>query len=260
MLAATNYMQECGVSGPTTPVKLPPTNNGTQPGTCFSGKTIVTKQGDSCDSIAAANSISGASLYYINANLPDCMEIPAGLQLCLPLSCTTHTVKEGETCVEVGVDSGTSWMNLIDWNAMLDSRCSNLWASEPFWGHVICISAPGGPFEDGGGGGDANPGNGNSGGEGGSGDGYSDVIVDVPEGEIGEGTTRNCGFYVQAQEAVGCASMIIGVSRSTPMDLFLMVNPSLGTAAQCDSNLKAGVWYCQSPHWAWDEEQPSPKD
>lgn len=248
--------KECDVDSPTTPIDLPPTNNGSHAGACFSGKTIVTKAGDSCDSIAVANSISAASLYYINANLPACKEIPAGLELCLPQTCTTYTVQEGETCVAVAVNAGTSWMNLIAWNLMLDSRCSNIWATEPFWGRVICVSAPGGPFDDGGSGSDGGTGNGNTGGQGGSGNGYSDVIVDAPDGEVGEGTTPNCGFYIQAEESVGCASMIVGASRSTPMDLFLEVNPSLGTAAECDSKLNVGVWYCLSPHWAWDQEQP----
>ncbi|KAK1994860.1 hypothetical protein LX36DRAFT_692917 [Colletotrichum falcatum] len=246
--------KECGIDSDTTPIKPPVQNNGTQPGTCFSGKTIVAKEGDSCDSIAIANSISSASLYYINANLPDCKSIEAGSELCLPETCTTHPVKEGESCVEIGVDAGTSWMNLIDWNLMLDARCSNLWNSEPFWGHVICVSAPGGEFEDGGSGGDGT-GNGNSGGEGGSGNGYSDAIVEAPEGEVGRGTTKNCGFYVQAQEGLGCAKMIVSAVRSTPMDLFLKVNPSLGTASECDGNLVVSVWYCLSPHYAWDDEQ-----
>ncbi|KAL7794273.1 LysM domain protein [Trichoderma ceciliae] len=252
--------KECAVDSPTTPVKPAPQNNGTQPGTCFSGKKVVTKQGDSCDSVALANSVSSASLYYINPNLTNCTSIAAGVELCLPQTCTTHTVQEGETCVDVGVNAGTSWMSLIDWNLMLDSRCSNLWSTDPFWGHVICVSAPGGGFEDGGSGNDGgDTGNGNSGGEGGSGNGYSDTIVDPPEGEIGQGTTENCGFYIQAQQGVGCAKMIVTANRSAPMDLFLQVNPSLGTAAECDGNLEVGVWYCLSPHWAWDDEQPEAK-
>ncbi|KFY18020.1 hypothetical protein V492_00207 [Pseudogymnoascus sp. VKM F-4246] len=236
----------------------PPVYNGSKPETCASGKTIVTKEGDSCDSVAIANSISGATLYYINENLPNCTYINAGLELCLPLTCTTHIVTANEDCVELAVDSGTSWMSLIDWNLMLDSRCSNLWEGGPFWGHVICISPPGGDFEDGGSGGDGgNPGNGNTGGEGGSGNGYSDDIAEPPTGEIADGTTKNCGVYVQAQEGVGCAKTVVMANRSTPMDLFLQVNPSLGTAAKCDSNLKPGIWYCLSPHHFWDYEQPS---
>ena len=246
------------MDSPTTPPNEPPQNNGTQPGECLSGKTIMASEGDTCDSIALANSVSGASLYYINANLPDCTNIAAGTELCLPPSCTTYTVQEGDSCVELGVDSGTSWMNIIDWNPMLDARCSNLYEGTPFWGHVVCISAPGGEFDDGGSGNDGgDSGNGNSGGEGGSGNGYSDTIVDPPEGaELGEGTTLNCGFFVQAQEGVGCAKMIVAASRSTPMNLFIEVNPSLKSAAECDANLQPGLWYCLSPHYYWDEEQP----
>ena len=246
--------------GDTSPIKQPAQNNGTQPGTCFSGKTILTKQGDNCDSIATAHSISGASLYYLNAHLPNCTSIEAGRELCLPATCSTYTVKENDTCVEVGVNAGVSWMNLIDWNLMLDSLCSNIWNSKPFWGHVICITAPGGEFEDGGSGGNGtNTGNGNSGGEGGSGNGYSDIIVAAPEGKIGEGTTKNCGFYIQAKENLGCAKMIVTGSRSTPMDLFLAVNPSLGTAVECDAKLAVGAWYCLSPHYGWHDEQPQLK-
>jgi hypothetical protein len=222
-----------------------------------SGKTIVTKQGDSCDSIALANSVSGASLYYINANLPDCKSIEAGLQLCLPQTCNTHMVKEGESCVEVGVNAGTSWMNLIAWNLMLDARCSNLWVSTPFWGHVICVTAPGGDFVDGGSGNDdGDTGNGNSGGEGGSSDGYLDEMVDVPQGQIAQGTTQNCGFYVQAQQGVDCAQLIVRNNKSTPIDLFLKVNPSLRTTMTCDGDLKVGAWYCLNPHHGWDQKLP----
>ncbi len=254
-LEPANCIPECGVESPTTPPVEPPRNNGTEPGNCVSGKTIVTKQGDSCDSIARDNSISSASLYYINANLPDCNNVEEGLKLCLPQTCTTYTVKENDKCVEIGVNSGTSWSSIVDWNLMLDARCSNLWNSNPFWGHVICVSAPGGDFVDeGNGGSGTDPGNGNSGGEGGSGDGYSNIVVEPPAGTLGEGTTKNCGAYVQAQPETGCAKIIVQAHRATPMDLFLEVNPSLGTAAECDGNLKAGVWYCLSPHYGWKNE------
>jgi hypothetical protein len=148
-------------------------------------------------------------------------------------------------------------MELVNWNLMLDARCSNIWNSKVFWGHVICVTPPGGQFEDGGNGNSSNqPGNGQSGGEGGDGNGYSNTIIDPPKGEVGKGTTKNCGFYVQAQKELGCAEMIMNASKSTPMNLFLQVNPSLRTAATCDGDLKIGVWYCLSPVNGWDEQMP----
>ncbi|KFZ00855.1 hypothetical protein V501_10416 [Pseudogymnoascus sp. VKM F-4519 (FW-2642)] len=247
--------KECGMDYPITPIKEPPVYNGSRPDSCVSGKIIVTKEGDSCDSIAIANSVSGPTLYYINENLPNCTRIKAGLELCLPLPCTTHTITANDDFIELAVDSGVSYTDLIDWNLMLDSRCSNFWEGGPFWGRVICISPPGGKFKDGGSGGSVNPGKRDIGREGGSGNGYSDDFADTPTGEIGEGTIKNCGAYVQAQEGVGCAKMIVRANPSTPMDIFLRANPSLETAAKCDGNLKPGVWYCGTAHPLWNNER-----
>ncbi|KFY11500.1 hypothetical protein V492_04426 [Pseudogymnoascus sp. VKM F-4246] len=209
--------------------------------------------------VAVANSISGATLYYINEDLPNCTAIKAGLELYLPQSCITHTITADETCADLAMDVGTSVKSLVDWNLMLDSRCINLWAIDPFWGRVICISSPGSDFGDGGSGGDgSNPGNGDIGGEGGSGNGYADIIVDPPVGKIGEGTTNKCGIYVQAQEGVGCAKMIVGANRSTPIDLFLEVNPFLESAVKCDSNLVPTMWYCLSPVYGWEKMPEAP--
>ncbi|RYP80780.1 hypothetical protein DL770_006100 [Monosporascus sp. CRB-9-2] len=248
--------EECKVDSPTDPTPAPIQVNGTEPDTCFSGQVYSTKDGDSCDSIALEKSVSAATLYYINPSLLNCSSVPDGLELCLPEACsTTHTVQEGDSCVELGVEAGTSWMHLIDWNIGLDSRCSNLWGTNPFWGRVICVSPPGGEFEDDGSspGNNTNPGNGNIGGEGGSGDGYSDRIADAPEdGEVAEGTTKKCGHYIQAKDRVGCASMLVSTSAAVPIDLFLQVNPSLGTAAECDDNLVSGLWYCLNPFRYWN--------
>lgn len=104
-------------------------------------------------------------------------------------------------------------------------------------------------------GGSVNPGKRDIGREGGFGNGYSDDFADTPAGEIGEGTIKNCGAYVQAQEGVGCAKMIVRANPSTPMDIFLRANPSLETAAKCDGNLKPGVWYCGTAHSLWNDKR-----
>jgi hypothetical protein len=159
------------------------------------------------------------------------------------------------------MSAGITWNKIVEWNAMIDFGCTNIHSKEPFWGRTLCVSAPGGDFDDGGPSHDGDAGNGNSGGEGGSGNGYADKIVNPPEdGEVAEGTTKQCGHYVQAKDGVDCAKMVITANRSTPMDLFLKINPTLGTAAKCDDNLETGLWYCLSPVYGWDVEQPKPSE
>ncbi|KAI0383271.1 hypothetical protein F5Y04DRAFT_278977 [Hypomontagnella monticulosa] len=241
-------------SNPTDQLPNPITVNGTTPASCAGGRTYTTREGDTCDSVALTNSVSGASLYYINPTVANCsIPMPAGKELCMPLKCeTTYTVKEGDSCIAVAVDNGVSWQNIVDWNAGLDSRCTNIVSNGTavggYWGRVICVSAPGGMTE-----GDGNstvPGGGNGGGQGGSGDGYSDEIVAAPNGTVAEGTTRKCGQYEQATDGTSCGVML--ARAATPMDLFLAANPSLGTAADCTSNLIVGVWYCLHPFRYWN--------
>lgn len=224
------------------------------PETCDSSFVYLTKNGDTCDSIALAKSVSAATLYYNNPDLRNCSSIEAGVKLCLPQSCSTvYTVKENDDCVVVAVHAGTSWMSLVDWNLSLDSRCTNFWGDSPSWGTVICVTPPGGEFEDQGSGTDnGDTGSGNLGGEGGSGDGYTDRVVSAPNGNVAKDTTKFCGDYIQAKSDVGCASMLISTTNAVAMDLFLKANPSLKTAAECDKNLVSGTRYCLRPARGFD--------
>ncbi|EXU95641.1 LysM domain protein [Metarhizium robertsii] len=245
--------EKCGIDSPITPQRELNGINPTRPASCPSGQAHVGREGDTCDTIALANSVSAATLYFLNPGLTNCSDIAAGTQLCLPDKCNTvYQVQEGDRCVEVAVRAGTSWMKLVDWNLGLDSRCSNLWSRDPFWGRVICTSVPGGGFINTG---SHSPeggiGNGNTGGQGGSGDGYADDIVEPPKGAaVAEGTAKKCGKYVQAKDHDTCSRMVS--SRAVPMDLFLQVNPSLGTAAECDSKLVDGALYCVHPFRYWN--------
>lgn len=252
----TSLSTDCGETHPTEPQPSPSPAPGSEPPEmeCATGQTYKAQEGDTCDSIALAHSVSAATLYYINPALLDCNNATAGQELCLPLACeVTYTVQEGESCVEIGVGQGTTWNKITAWNAMLDSRCSNIWSTDPFWGRVICVSAPGGATEGIGGGGEGedNPGNGNIGGPGGSGDGYADYVVDPPVGgTVADGTTPRCGHYIQAEEGVSCSIMI--ARNAVTMDLFLRANPSLESTAACTSNLVVGTWYCLHPTRAFD--------
>ncbi|KXH50735.1 hypothetical protein CSIM01_01584 [Colletotrichum simmondsii] len=249
---------DCG--GATTPTEPQPpviSPNGTVPDSCVTGVKYTVQNGDTCNSIAKAKSISAASLYYINPSLLDCDAPETGLELCLPLTCeTTYEVKEKDDCVAIGVDQATTWQNIIKWNGGLNDRCSNVWSSKtspPYWGNIICVSAPGG-LPDGGpdSGNGTDTGNGGIGGPGGSGDGYADTRVDPPTtGTVAQGTTDLCGQYVQAQEGATCSTIIAG--NAVTINLFLKANPSLRNAESCSQYLRVGLWYCLHPVRDFDQ-------
>lgn len=228
--------------------------NYTLPERCTPDKRYTVLEGDTCDSIAEANSVSGATLYYINPELQNCTAPTPGLSLCLPDSCERiyKVQSEDEECVVVAGSNGATWQNVVEWNAGVDRLCSNIWSTDPFWGRVLCVSVPGGVFDPPPPANGTTPGNGGIGGPGGNGEGYSDRIVDPPEGAtVANGTTTRCGQYVQAQEGQGCGG-IIG-SNSVTMKLFLDVNPSLGTVpVECSDKLVVGTWYCLHPHREWN--------
>ncbi|KAH6972131.1 hypothetical protein BKA56DRAFT_677105 [Ilyonectria sp. MPI-CAGE-AT-0026] len=86
-----------------------------------------------------------ATLYYLNPELANCTAPAAGIELCLPDQCKrTYTVQsKDDSCVEVAVIHGTSWKNMVDWNAGIDSRCSNIWSPIPFWDRVLLVTPVG---------------------------------------------------------------------------------------------------------------------
>ncbi|KAK1622586.1 LysM domain protein [Colletotrichum phormii] len=220
-----------GTTSPTDPQLPVITPNGTVPETCATGVKYTAQAGDTCNSIAKAKSISGSSLYYINPSLVDCDAPAAGSELCLPLTCeTTYDVKEGDGCVAIGVDQATTWQNIIKWNSGVDDRCSNIWSSPattPYWGNVICVSAPG-EIPDG----SVVSGNG--------------TVVDPPStGTVAQGTTELCGQYFQVQEGATCSSIIAG--NAVPINLFLRANHSLRNNESCSQYLRVGLWYCLLP-------------
>jgi hypothetical protein len=217
---------------------------------CTPEQRYTTKVGDTCDSIALASKVSSATLYHTNPNVSQCDRISPGLSICLPPRCkSTYSVQRNETCVAIAVEQGTTWMNIVSWNAGLDPLCSNIAGAEPSWGSTICMTPPGGGFESAPGKA-VSPGNGNTGGQGGSGNGYSEIKVDPPAGSlVAKNTTTECGRYVQAQVGDDCARMIL--QAVVPMDLFVQANPSLVSASDCTSKLQVGTWYCLHPVINW---------
>lgn len=127
-----------------------PTSNLSQPllsapKACEVPYTIL--EGDTCNSIAAAQKVSTFGVIYINnldaycANLPD-----PGWQICLPESCDIQTVQKSQACEQIINESAENitLAQLRSWNPNIDRVCNNL---DRLTDSVICVSPPGGFFE-----------------------------------------------------------------------------------------------------------------
>jgi hypothetical protein len=162
-------------------------------------------------------------------------------------------VRKWDSCAEVAVDNKVSWQNIVQWNGMIDPYCSNIDQTEPNFGNTLCVSPPGGTFTKP----PANATDGSTGGQGGSGDGYSDNTAVVPTGaNLATGSTTRCGVFYTAQNEDTCETVM--VSANSPADLFVAVNPSLGTVQECTSKLVAGLTYCTHPNRNWNPDEVKP--
>ena len=133
---------------------------------------------------------------------------------------------------------------------MIDPYCSNIDQKVPNFGKILCVSPPGGTFAKP----PANETDGSTGGPGGSGDGYSDNIAVLPTGaKLATGSTTRCGLFYTAKSGDTCEAVML--FANTPADLFIAVNPSLGTMQECSSKLAAGLTYCIHPNRDWDNEK-----
>lgn len=120
--------------------------------TC-SGTKYTVQSGDSCQSIATANSITVNELLVSNNNIiPDCSSSPAaGTVLCIrKKACKLYTVQTSDTCSSIvasydtlGVSKFTQ-TQLVSWNTNLRSDCSNL---IDLVGSAVCVNNPGGDYK-----------------------------------------------------------------------------------------------------------------
>jgi hypothetical protein len=97
------------------------------------------KQGDDCDKIAKAKSVSPAMLQFLNSIAADCSNFPkAGTELCLPETCDLYTLQKKDTCWDIvqTYNSTFSMTQLVSWNPSINRDCSNIEALE---GILICI-------------------------------------------------------------------------------------------------------------------------
>jgi LysM repeat protein len=205
---------------------------------CVSEVTYTTAQGDTCDSIAMTFGVSAATMYYNNPDIANCSSIIPGTDLCLPLACNDiYTVQPNDTCVSIAIANSISPQNLLAYNSQLNSNCTNLQSTNPYWGSTLCVSTPGGTYT-----GQALNTSSSTGSE----------VVSPPTGAtVASGTVTDCGawFVMDASQNLTCAQICL--SNEIAINLFTEANPSLNKAT-CDSDLVDGDAYCVSPLTGWD--------
>ncbi|KAK3934138.1 hypothetical protein QBC46DRAFT_274422 [Diplogelasinospora grovesii] len=130
----------------TTPV--PTTATTTTSGTASSasvttfctGTPYTVKSGDTCASIAQANSVATDRFVTDNHLDYNCTAILPGSQVCIPQSCLLYEIKTNDTCDSILADEDYSLNQLLSWNPTIHSTCDNL---DSMIGREICISPPG---------------------------------------------------------------------------------------------------------------------
>ncbi|KAI9157867.1 hypothetical protein HJFPF1_05850 [Paramyrothecium foliicola] len=110
------FTQECGINSPTDILSDPASIQYPDSERCEAVQKYKVREGDTCDSVAQSQSVSSATLYYINPRLINCMAPEPGLELCLPDQCeTTYTIQsKEERCVAIASRHGTSWTDIIE--------------------------------------------------------------------------------------------------------------------------------------------------
>lgn len=111
---------------------------------CTTHLSYTTSAGDTCDGIAAQFRVAAAAVRAVNWPLIDCFAIPKGTKLCIPWTCKTYTLKDGDTCDSIERELDLKpWLRLSairQYNPWVNEDCSNLHkASDALYGRVICV-------------------------------------------------------------------------------------------------------------------------
>lgn len=133
-----------------------------------------------------------------------------------------------------------SWINLVSWNGALKYSCDNLVnPSTPDWGSIICVSAPGEPW---------NVTSNNFSNSQVPHTGYASTIVDPPAGTVvAPNMTTRCGQWYTAGDMT-CEQICLEYVVSS--ELFLSFNPSL-SPSNYTASIQPGLTYCAlaTPDW-----------
>ncbi|KAH8819474.1 hypothetical protein F5884DRAFT_865091 [Xylogone sp. PMI_703] len=236
---------QCSISGPTEPQQPLIAPDPIPSSICASGNKFTTADGDSCDSVSLAHSVSSAALFMGNPDMiGNRSALTPGMSLCLPFSCQTYTLQAGDTCF--AIETAYNLTSLQSFNPWIDDECYNLHIYPKTYRNILCISPPGGPYNN------SNPVTITSSLPRVS-TGYSDgVVPPLTNQTIAPNTTLNCGSWHTATANDTCTT--ICVQYRITYNLFTAVNPSLASG-DCTTDLAVSLTYCVGPIRAWNETE-----
>ncbi|KAJ0387170.1 hypothetical protein COL922a_002782 [Colletotrichum nupharicola] len=101
--------------------------------------TYRVREGDTCDSIAAAQEVPSRDLVEANDELGAwCGGLETGRDLCLPPKCKVHRLKPEDSCESLLEAYGAGRESLVEWNPKLYIQCTSLNATTGY----ICVGPP----------------------------------------------------------------------------------------------------------------------
>ncbi|OJJ42140.1 hypothetical protein ASPZODRAFT_105672 [Penicilliopsis zonata CBS 506.65] len=206
----------CGVSGYTytkpTPyaINASATITATSP-MCTASSYSVQKE-DTCVTISGAQGVSTFGLIQANQLDLGCFHLAPGQSLCLPPTCQTHQLEMLETCQTLVKEQNITMAQLLAWNPMIDTGCTNLasWRGCSPGGTITVQPA----------------------------DGTATTPAPAPTNAQGQ-SNHNCGRWYQVQPSDYCAA--ISVKFHITLNDFYFLNPQVDH--DC-SNLWLGTSYC----------------
>ncbi|CAG8005098.1 unnamed protein product [Penicillium nalgiovense] len=232
---------ECGFTGPTDIAESLDLKKSDATTFCASNRTYSTVTGDKCDSIAVKYSVASASIFTGNSEIiANCSQLPVGVDLCIPLSCTPlYQLQDNDTCDTIEAQENLAYRGLAKLNPWLETDCSNLHVASEVYGKIMCLGPQGGEWAS----------NSTAISSSGTSTGYMPYVTSPgTNATVANGTTTYCGKWHTAESDDTCAS--ICVQESITSSLFLKVNPSL-VGDDCSSLLVNATSYCVGPIYEW---------
>lgn len=106
---------------PVNPTSSASSTSTAEPTSCAHPYTI--SEGDTCETIAAAQNVSSFGLIDRNGldifcHLPD-----AGSEICLPAQCRTHFLLINDNCRTLSRQYNVTRVQLVSWNSNFDPQC-----------------------------------------------------------------------------------------------------------------------------------------
>jgi hypothetical protein len=111
---------------------------------CVSEKYYLTKSADTCNSIALANSVSSASIFFGNPVLANCTNIAGDQELCLPLTAATYALQSNDSCISASYNAGVA--DIKSYNTWINPGYDNLHIANNTMGFILCAWPAGGTY------------------------------------------------------------------------------------------------------------------